>query len=89
MAYCMVYREDMTPEDINMVIITIKTEHIIQIMDWCPTGFKVGINYQTPPSSPGGDLAKVLRAMYMLSNTTIITEDQDLLDHKFDLMYAM
>ena len=28
-------------------------------MDWCPTGFKVGINYQPPTVVPGGDLAKV------------------------------
>lgn len=26
----------------------------------CPTGFKVGINYQAPTVVPGGDLAKVI-----------------------------
>ena len=57
-------------------------------MDWCPTGFKVGINYQPPTVVPGGDLAKVARAMCMLSNTTSIAEAWARLDHKFDLMYA-
>ena len=57
-------------------------------MDWCPTGFKVGINYQPPTVVPGGDLAKVQRAVYMLSNTTAIAESWARLDHKFDLMYA-
>jgi tubulin alpha len=28
-------------------------------VDWCPTGFKCGINYQPPTVVPGGDLAKV------------------------------
>ncbi len=37
---------------------------------------------------PGGDLAKVSRAVCMLSNTTAIAEAWARLDHKFDLMYA-
>ncbi|NXI05202.1 TBA5 protein, partial [Pachycephala philippinensis] len=57
-------------------------------VDWCPTGFKVGINYQPPTVVPGGDLAKVQRAVCMLSNTTAIAEAWARLDHKFDLMYA-
>ena len=36
----------------------------------------------------GGDLAKVQRALCMLSNTTAIAEAWARLDHKFDLMYA-
>ena len=36
----------------------------------------------------GGDLAKVQRAVCMLSNTTAITEACTRLDYKFDLMYA-
>ena len=50
--------------------------------------FKVGINYQPPTVVPGGDLAKVSRAVCMLSNTTAIAEAWARLDHKFDLMYA-
>ncbi|KYO36638.1 tubulin alpha-8 chain-like [Alligator mississippiensis] len=57
-------------------------------VDWCPTGFKVGINYQPPTITPGGDLAQVQRAVCMLSNTTAIAEAWARLDHKFDLMYA-
>merc|ERR1712071_173464 len=70
-----------------MGIATIKTKRTIQFVDWCPTGFKVGINYQPPTMVPGGDLAKVQRAVCMLSNTTAIAEAWARLDHKFDLMY--
>ncbi|KAI1229825.1 hypothetical protein IHE44_0010831, partial [Lamprotornis superbus] len=43
----------------------------------------------SPPTVvPGGDLAKVQRAVCMLSNTTAIAEAWARLDHKFDLMYA-
>ena len=48
----------------------------------------MGINYQPPTVVPGGDLAKVQRAVCMLSNTTAIAEAWARLDHKFDLMYA-
>ena len=59
MACCMLYRGDVVPKDVNAAIATIKTKRTIQFVDWCPTGFKVGINYQPPTVVPGGDLAKV------------------------------
>ncbi|EPY85690.1 tubulin alpha-1A chain, partial [Camelus ferus] len=88
MACCLLYRGDVVPKDVNAAIATIKIKHTIQFVDWCPTGFKVGINYQPPTVVPGGDLAKVQRAVCMLSNTTAIAEAWARLDHKFDLMYA-
>lgn len=44
--------------------------------------------FQPPTVVPGGDLAKVQRAVCMLSNTTAIAEAWSRLDHKFDLMYS-
>ncbi|TSL61247.1 Tubulin alpha-1C chain [Bagarius yarrelli] len=88
MACCVLYRGDVVPKDVNAAIATIKTKRSIQFVDWCPTGFKVGINYQPPTVVPGGDLAKVQRAVCMLSNTTAIAEAWARLNHKFDLMYA-
>ncbi|XP_012506124.1 PREDICTED: tubulin alpha-1B chain-like [Propithecus coquereli] len=88
MACCLLYRGDVVPKDVNAAIATIKTKRSIQFVDWCPTGFKVGLNYQLPTVVPGGDLAKVQRAVCMLSNTTAIAEAWPCLDHKFDLMYA-
>merc|ERR1719228_1507355 len=74
MACCLLYRGDVVPKDVNAAIATIKTKRSIQFVDWCPTGFKVGINYQPPTVVPNGDLAKVSRAVCMLSNTTAIVE---------------
>jgi len=88
MACCMLYRGDVVPKDVNAAIATIKSKRSVQFVDWCPTGFKVGINYQPPTIIPGGDMAKVQRAVCMLSNTTAIAEAWARLDHKFDLMYA-
>ena len=51
------------PKDVNAAVATIKTKRTIQFVDWSPTGFKCGINYQPPTVVPGGDLAKVMRAV--------------------------
>ncbi|GCC42027.1 hypothetical protein chiPu_0026366 [Chiloscyllium punctatum] len=48
----------------------------------------VGINYQPPTVVPGGDLAKVQRALCMLSNTTAISLAWTRMNLKFDKMYA-
>jgi tubulin alpha len=88
MACCLMYRGDVVPKDVNAAVATIKTKRTIQFVDWCPTGFKCGINYQPPTVVPGGDLAKVQRAVCMISNSTAIAEVFSRLDHKFDLMYV-
>jgi tubulin alpha len=88
MACCMMYRGDVVPKDVNASVATIKTKRTIQFVDWCPTGFKCCINYQPPTVVPGGDLAKVMRACCMISNSTAIAEVMSRIDHKFDLMYS-
>ncbi|GJQ80687.1 hypothetical protein Trydic_g18521, partial [Trypoxylus dichotomus] len=49
--------------------------------------YKVGINYQPPSCVPGGDLAKVQRAVTMLSNSTAIKEAWERLLHKYIKMF--
>jgi len=88
MACCLLYRGDVVPKDVNAAIGNIKTKRTIQFVDWCPTGFKVGINYEAPTVVPGADQAGVSRAVCMLSNTTAISEAWNRLNRKFDLMYA-
>merc|ERR1711935_1310519 len=88
MATCLMYRGDIVPKDVNAAIASIKTKRTIQFVDWCPTGFKCGINNEAPHNIPGGDLADIKRAVCMVANTTAIAEALSKIDHKFDLMYA-
>ncbi|KAF8382592.1 hypothetical protein PRIPAC_71734 [Pristionchus pacificus] len=88
MAVCLLFRGDVVPNDVNAAITSIKTKRTVQFVDWCPTGFKVGINHQPPTVVPGGDIAKSHRAVCMLSSTTAIAQAWSRLNHKFDLMYA-
>jgi tubulin alpha len=87
MACCLLYRGDVASKDVNAAIANIKTKRTIQFVDWCPTGFKVGINNKPPTVVPGSDVAKVKRAVCMLANSTGIAEAWANLDNKFDLMY--
>ena len=68
---------DVVPKDVNAAVATIKTKRTIQFVDWCPTGFKCGINYQPPTVVPGGDLAKVMRACCMFLDTTLFRETRN------------
>jgi len=78
----MMYRGYVVPKDVNAAVATIKTKRTIQFVVKC------GINYQPPTVVPGGDLAKVMRACCMISNSTAIAEVFSRIDHKFDLMYS-
>uniref|UniRef100_A0A2K6LM94 Tubulin/FtsZ 2-layer sandwich domain-containing protein n=1 Tax=Rhinopithecus bieti TaxID=61621 RepID=A0A2K6LM94_RHIBE len=84
MACCMLYRGDVVSKDVSAVVATIKSKCTNQFVGWCPTGCKVGINYQPPTVVLVGDLAKVQWAVCMLSNTMAIAEAWACLDHKFD-----
>ncbi|AOW05649.1 Tubulin/FtsZ, GTPase domain-containing protein [Yarrowia lipolytica] len=88
MANCLLYRGDVVNKDVQAAVASIKAKKSIQLVDWCPTGFKIGICYQPPQYVPEGDMAKVDRAVCMLSNTTAIAEAWKRLDAKFDLMYS-
>ncbi|KAF2435731.1 tubulin subunit [Tothia fuscella] len=88
MAVALLYRGDVVPRDCTAAVAALKAKQSFNLVEWCPTGFKLGINYQKPVHVPGGELAAVDRCVSMLSNTTAIAEAWSRLDHKFDLMYS-
>lgn len=88
MAVALLYRGDVVPRDTNAAVAALKSKTTFHLVDWCPTGFKIGINYQKPMAHPASGLAAVSRSVSMLSNTTAIAEAWARLDHKFDLMYS-
>ncbi|EGZ77278.1 tubulin alpha chain [Neurospora tetrasperma FGSC 2509] len=93
MAVALLYRGDVVPRDTSAAVAALKAKSSFNLVEWCPTGFKIGINHQKPMSVPtaspaDGGLASVDRSVSMLSNTTAIAEAWSRLDHKFDLMYS-
>ncbi|KAJ5238249.1 hypothetical protein N7489_008340 [Penicillium chrysogenum] len=88
MAVALLYKGDVVPHDCNKAVHALKTRGTFSLVEWCPTGFKLGINYQKPVRRPDDELACVDRSVSMLSNTTAIAEAWSRLDHNFDLMYS-
>lgn len=88
MAVALLYKGDVVPHDCTMAVHALKTRGTFSMVEWCPTGFKLGINYQKPVRRPDDELACVDRSVSMLSNTTAIAEAWSRLDHNFDLMYS-
>lgn len=88
MATCLLYRGDVVPKDVNMAVQTIKSKRTVQFVDWCPTGFKCGINSEPMYPIPGSEIAKVERSVCMIANSTSISEVFNRINHKFDVMYS-
>ena len=49
---------------------------------------QIGLNYQPPVTVPGGDLAALMRAVVMVSNSSAIRGSWERLCKKFQLMYS-
>ncbi|KAJ5190059.1 Tubulin [Penicillium cf. griseofulvum] len=88
MAVALLYKGNVVPHDCTQAVHALKTRGTFSLVEWCPTGFKLGINYQKPVRRLNDELASVDRSVSMLSNTTAIAEAWGRLDHKFDLMYS-
>lgn len=86
MACCMLYRGDVVTKDINYAIQLIKNRSNIRFVDWCPTGFKIGVNSK-PPAAINSEIASNGRGVAMLASTTAIQSIFSALNSKFDKMY--
>lgn len=87
MACVLLYRGNIVPKDVNEAIHMIKSKKDIRFVGWSPTGFKVGINESRPGYLEEGDLAKVDKAVCLISNTTAIRHAWGRINHQFQLMY--
>ncbi|KAF6020313.1 hypothetical protein EB796_021380 [Bugula neritina] len=81
-------RGDVTPKDVNKSIKEMKCRRTIDFVDWCPTGFKVGINWQSPVRVPGADIAYTQRAVTLLAASSAVGEAWSKINTKFDLLYS-
>lgn len=87
MACCMLYRGIIQVKEVNSSLQSIRASKI-PFVDWCPTGFKVGVNYQPPAIVPGSGLSKVNLSLCAICNSTSIAEVWSRVNYKFDLMFA-
>ena len=66
------YRSDV-PRDVHAVVATIKAKRTTEFVNRSHTGVKRGINQPSTMAS-GEDLVKMLRAVYLIGNSTSVAE---------------
>merc|ERR1712036_89270 len=57
MAISLNYRGDVRSRDANQAAQTMKRKNKITFVEWCPTGFKIGLNDEAPETVKGDDMA--------------------------------
>ena len=72
MACCLIYRGDVSAIDANRAVDLAKRKKTVNLVDWCGTGFKVGINRSRPGYIEEGDLAETRRSLTMIANSTSV-----------------
>eukprot|EP00477_Mikrocytos_mackini_P000483 GAHX01000514.1.p1 GENE.GAHX01000514.1~~GAHX01000514.1.p1 ORF type:complete len:456 (-),score=86.69 GAHX01000514.1:45-1412(-) len=88
MACSLNYRGDVNATEANEAVGHLKQDKGMQFVDWCPTGFKVGLNNSQPMIPENSDIAESSRGVCAMANNTAIAEVFAKINHKFDLMYA-
>jgi tubulin alpha len=79
MACALLYRGDVVSKDVNADVAQLKTRCRIRFVDWCPTGFKIGISNEPPAHIPDGYLVRVVKSVCVLSYTPVISDAWTLL----------
>lgn len=88
MSCCMQYRGQVNPQEINKTLLAMKNQKQIKFVDWCPTGFKLGINCQPPSFVTGSVLAPSNKSVSMLTNGNAIQFVLRDLQLKFDVLFS-
>jgi len=88
MACCIMYKGDVVPKEINTSIALLKSKKKIKFVDWCPPGFKCGVNFQTPKVFSGGIIGKSIRSASVICNNTAVCEVFSRIYNQFHLMYS-
>merc|ERR1712003_292451 len=89
MAISVNYRGDVKAKKANSTVQWLKTNKKVCFVEWCPTGFKVGLNNEPPAVLPEDDVAPAKRNVVMIGNNTSISRVfSERISKKYDLMYS-
>mmetsp|Transcript_56890 Transcript_56890/g.51179 ORF Transcript_56890/g.51179 Transcript_56890/m.51179 type:complete len:454 (-) Transcript_56890:291-1652(-) len=89
MAISVNYRGDVKAKEANATVQWLKTNKKVTFVEWCPTGFKVGLNDEPPAVLEDDDIAPSKRNIVMIGNNTAISRVfSERISKKYDLMYS-
>jgi tubulin alpha len=89
MAISLNYRGNVKSKISNSTVQWLKKQKKVSFVDWCPTGFKIGLNSVIPNSIEDDDVAISDKSVVMIGNNVAINRVfQERCAKKFDLMYS-
>merc|ERR1712051_339119 len=89
MAISINYRGDIKSKVANATIQWVKTQGKVSFVEWCPTGFKIGLNDTPAKAVPGDDMAEAPRNCTMIGNNVAVNRVfSERLSKKYDMMFS-
>ena len=89
MAISVNYRGDVKAKEANASVQWLKTNKKVTFVEWCPTGFKVGLNGEPAHITEDDDIAYCERSCQMIGNNVAISRlIAENICKKYDLMYS-
>merc|ERR1712080_449906 len=89
MAISLNYRGDIKSQVANGTVQWVKTQGKVSFVEWCPTGFKIGLNDVPAKVLPNDDMAFAERNAVMIGNNIAVNRVfQERLSKKYDMMYS-
>jgi len=89
MAISLNYRGEIKSKEANSTVQWLKQNNKVSFVEWCPTGFKIGLN-STPAESIEGDImSKNDRNVTMIGNNVAVARVfTERITKKYDMMYG-
>merc|ERR1712165_422262 len=89
MAISINYRGSIKSKEANATVQWLKQNNKISFVEWCPTGFKIGLN-EVPAAAIEGDImAKAERNVTMIGNNVAVSRVfTERITKKYDMMYS-
>jgi len=89
MAISLNYRGSVMSQEANGTVQWVKQQGKVSFVEWCPTGFKIGLNNQPPVAVTGDDMATAARTAVMIGNNIAVNRVfSERLSKKYDMMYS-
>merc|ERR1711992_473497 len=89
MAISLNYRGEIKSKEANSTVQWIKQQAKVSFVEWCPTGFKIGLNDQPPAEVKGDPLVSNKKTAVMIGNNIAVNRVfTERLSKKYDMMYS-
>jgi len=89
MAISLNYRGTVKSQEANSTVQWVKQNNKVAFVEWCPTGFKIGLNNVPAVALPDDDMAEAPNNAVMIGNNIAVNRVfTERLSKKYDMMYS-